>query len=52
MVLRGNRVAGYHSIYKQHRFWIVIMSIDTGAGVSKQIISDLKGRLLALKEHL
>ncbi|WP_205749250.1 peptide chain release factor 2 [Desulfopila sp. IMCC35008] len=28
------------------------MSIETGAGVSRQIISDLKGRLLALKEHL
>jgi len=28
------------------------MAIDTGAAVSKQKIGDLKGRLLALKEHL
>jgi hypothetical protein len=30
----------------------VVMSIDTGFGVSKQKINDLKDRLLALKEHL
>jgi len=29
-----------------------IMAIETGAGVSRQIIIDLKGRMLALKEHL
>lgn len=29
-----------------------IMAIDTGAGVSRQVVSDLKGRMLALKEHL
>jgi len=28
------------------------MSIETGAGVSRQVVSDLKGRMLALKEHL
>jgi len=28
------------------------MSIETGAAVSKQKIQGLKGRMLALKEHL
>ena len=29
-----------------------IMTLDTGAAVSKQRITELKDRLLALKEHL
>jgi hypothetical protein len=29
-----------------------IMTLDTGAAVSKQRIFELKDRLLALKEHL
>ncbi len=28
------------------------MSTETGAAVSKQTLQDLKGRMLALKEHL
>jgi len=28
------------------------MAIETGAAISKQKLQDIKGRLLALKEHL
>jgi hypothetical protein len=29
-----------------------MMSIETGAAISKQRLQELKGRMLALKEHL
>jgi hypothetical protein len=30
----------------------LFMSIETGAAISKQRLQEMKGRMLALKEHL
>ena len=41
-----------HQIIKNKNNWSNKMSTETGAAVSKQKLQDLKGRMLALKEHL
>lgn len=50
----GNQIV-WHVInlkIKTQEVEVKIMVIETGAAVSKQKLTDIKGRLLALKEHL